>query len=100
MNVYYGIKDQRNANQQYYFKWENFEKIHGKLKGSFICFFATHCGKTVPSNLVFVSDEKIFSSLSVMDCEVIHLRPNDLLKYGIIFWANFFPQYRVNEYIL
>lgn len=87
LRIYNGTMDRRNAQKQYYFKREFFERIHDKLKGYFVYFFALHDGQVISADLVLISDKKIYSFLSATDSNAFEYRPNDFIKYQIVKWG-------------
>lgn len=87
LEIYYATMDRRQAEKQYYFKKEFFERIHEKLKGNFVYFLAIKDDKLVSADLVLISDLRIYSFLSGTDSDAFQYRPNDFIKYQIINWG-------------
>ncbi|MRT93449.1 GNAT family N-acetyltransferase [Ancylomarina sp. 16SWW S1-10-2] len=87
LKVYYGTMDRRLAQATYYFNREFFLRIHEKLKGNFVYFFAEKNGEVISADLVLISDTKIYSFLSGTDRDAFQYRPNDFVKYNIINWG-------------
>ncbi len=87
LKVYYGTMDRRLAQEDYYFKREFFLRIHEKLSGNFVYFFAEKDGEVISADLVLISDKRIYSFLSGTNRESFKYRPNDFIKYSIINWG-------------
>ncbi|MRT93420.1 GNAT family N-acetyltransferase [Ancylomarina sp. 16SWW S1-10-2] len=87
LDIYYGTMDRLMANEKYYFKREFFERIHDKLKGHFVYFYAKKGNQILSVDLVLISDHKIYSFLSATDRDSFQYRPNDFVKYNIIQWG-------------
>lgn len=87
LSIYIGTMNRRNAEENYYFPREYFERLHADLKGQFVYFHAVIGGAIVSTELVLVSANRIYSFLGGTDVEWFHVRPNDLLKVEIMNWA-------------
>lgn len=87
LNIYYGTMKRRMAKEQYYFNREFFDRIHDKLKGYFVYFFALRDEQVISADLVLISDNKIYSFLSATDSNAFEYRPNDFIKYEIVKWG-------------
>ncbi len=87
LDIYYATMDRRQAQKQYYFNREFFDRIHDKLKGYFVYFFALKDNAVISADLVLISDNKIYSFLSATDSNAFIYRPNDFIKHQIICWG-------------
>lgn len=87
LEIYYLTMDRRSASKGYYFTRDFFSTIVNKLKGSFIFFNAIIDDQIISTELVLVSDDKIYSFLGGTKEAFFEYRPNDLLKFEIINWA-------------
>jgi Acetyltransferase (GNAT) domain len=87
LHLYEGTMTRRRASDGYYFPRSYFEKIHQTLPGQFIYFHALYNKQVISTELVLVSAENVYSFLGGTDSDSFDLRPNDLLKYEIIHWA-------------
>lgn len=87
LGIYKHTMDRREAGRQYYFPRSYFEKIPLELPGQFRYFHALHQGRVVSTELVLVSEENVYSFLGGTVDDAFDWRPNDLLKYEIIKWA-------------
>lgn len=87
LNLYYKTMKRRNADEKYFFTKVFFESINEKLSGQFMYFYANHEGVDVSTELVLISDDKIYFFLGATNEEDYYLRPNEFLKYEIMKWA-------------
>jgi len=88
LRVYTSTMDRRQACQYYYFPPEFFNSLNKNLAGQFTYFHAIHQGAVISSELVLISAENVYFFLGGTDSQHYSLRPNDLLKYEIMCWAN------------
>lgn len=86
--VYTDTMRRRDAGDGYYFPLSFFESLGESLAGNYAYFHATHGGRPVSSELVLISAENVYFFLGGTDAEHYDLRPNDLLKYEVMSWAN------------
>ncbi|MFQ5676795.1 MAG: GNAT family N-acetyltransferase, partial [bacterium] len=82
--VFHGTMDRRQGR---IYSPAYFEQIHRRLTDNFIYFHALHEGRVVSTELVLFSHENAYSFLGGTDNTAFSMRPNDLLKYEIILWA-------------
>ncbi|BAX82615.1 GNAT family N-acetyltransferase [Labilibaculum antarcticum] len=87
LDMYYQTMERRNAQEKYFFSKDFFEAIHKNLKRQFMYFYATHEGVVVSTELVLISDDKIYFFLGGTKEAAFYLRPNDFLKYEIMKWG-------------
>ncbi|MCL1595635.1 MAG: GNAT family N-acetyltransferase [Actinomycetia bacterium] len=85
--IYTETMDRRRADRSYYLSQSFFEKLCGDLAGSYAFFHASLDGIVVSTELVLISDENVYSFLGGTNPDAFSVRPNDLLKYTIIEWA-------------
>lgn len=88
IDVYYKTMDRNNANNSYYFSNEYFNKIINQLRDNFVIFNAIKDKKIISTELVLVSEDRMYSFLGGTDSEFYEIRPNDLLKYEMILWGS------------
>lgn len=87
LRIYRRTMQRRNAQQEYLFPAELFQRIHEGLPGQFAYFHAVHQQRIVSTELVLISAESVYSFLGGTEQDAFELRPNDLLKYEIMRWA-------------
>lgn len=86
LEIYYKTMDRNNAEQDYYFNEEFFNKINS-MKDNVVYFNVLYKGKVISTELVIYAKENCYSYLGGTLSEYFDLRPNDFLKYEIIKWA-------------
>ena len=92
----------QEAGRSYYFSRVFFERLCKELVGSYAFFHTIVDGTVVSTELVLVSDESVYSFLGGTNPDAFSVRPNDLLKYTIIKWAQskgkkrFIPGWRLS----
>jgi len=86
--IYASTMDRRNADQCYYFLPEFFETLNRTLEGQYAYFHAVYQGKVISSELVLIASDNVYFFLGGTDSQYYSLRPNELLKYEIMCWAN------------
>ncbi|AWB85667.1 hypothetical protein C3E77_02865 [Mycetocola zhujimingii] len=87
MRIYVATMDRRQASNGYYFPRTFFDSIRRELVGQYAYFNAVLEGKTISTELVLVSEHSVYSFLGGTDETAFDLRPNDLLKFEIMRWA-------------
>lgn len=87
LDIYYHTMDRRSAAELYYFPREFFERIVRDLRGQFAFFHVLYERRVVSTELVLVSDHRLYSFLGGTRAEAFDLRPNDLLKHEVIEWG-------------
>jgi hypothetical protein len=87
LDVYYSTMKRRNAKEIYYFPKEFFIRLLNNLSGNAIFFHAKKNDTIISSELVLVSEERIYSFLGGTKEEAFEYRPNDYLKHSIIEWG-------------
>lgn len=85
--VYRQTMDRNSADRFYYFSEEFFARIHNLLKGKFIYAHALVEGKIVSTELLLYSKDYIHSYLGGTLARYFPCRPNNLLKFEVIKWA-------------
>jgi hypothetical protein len=87
LEVYHRTLVRRSAHSEYYLSPQYFETLRRHLLGHFIFFHAILDGKTISTELVLLSADRIYSFLGGTLEEYFYCRPNDLLKYEIMKWG-------------
>lgn len=85
--IYTSTMERRSANDGYYFPVEFFDRIHSGLSGQFAYFHASYLDEIVSTELVLVSADAVYSFLGGTNPDAFSARPNDLLKFEIMKWA-------------
>ena len=87
LRIYESTLDRRDASGGYFFGREFFESIVRDLKGQFTFFHALLNGQIISTELVLVSEHRLYSFLGGTMSDYFQVRPNDLLKHAIIEWG-------------
>jgi hypothetical protein len=87
LEIYLRTLARRNAHSEYYLPPHYFETLRRQLLGQFMVFHAILDGKTISTELVLLSADRIYSFLGGTLEESFYCRPNDLLKYEIMKWG-------------
>jgi hypothetical protein len=87
VRIYRNTMSRRGANKRYLFPLEWFRRLVDGLTGQFVFFHALKDDRVVSSELVLVSSDIVYSYLGGTDTEASRDRPNDLLKFEIMLWA-------------
>lgn len=88
LSIYYSTMDRTNAEEEYYFSKEFYQRINRMKKNH--CYFHVkepESGKIISTELVIYGSENAYSYLGGTISDYFSLRPNDLLKYEIIKWC-------------
>lgn len=85
--IYTSTMERRSADDGFYFPLEFFNRIHAGLSGHFAYFHASYLDEIVSTELVLVSADAVYSFLGGTNPEAFSARPNDLLKFEIMKWA-------------
>ncbi|MBQ3133421.1 MAG: GNAT family N-acetyltransferase [Clostridia bacterium] len=85
--IYYQTMDRNQAADYYYFKREYFENVTKLLPENFMFFYVYNGDRAIAAELVLCSDKYAYSFLGGTDSEFYMMRPNDMLKDGIIRWC-------------
>ncbi len=95
--VYNSTMERRGAADFYYFNEGFFRMLISGLPGQFGFFHALKDGKTVSTELVLISQHRIYSFLGGTLAEAFDLRANDFLKHSIVTWG---VEHGKKEYVL
>ncbi len=87
LKVYYETMERTNAEGEFFFSKEFFETIN-RMTGNFVYFHIKHEDTIISTELVIYGADACYSYLGGTNSDYFDLRPNDLLKYEIIKWAN------------
>jgi len=87
LRVYYHTIERHDASQAYFWPRSFFERMLATLTQHLMFFHALHEGRVVASELVLLSDTRIYSFLGGTFSDSFPMRPGDLLKYHIMQWA-------------
>jgi len=87
LRIYRATMARRLAAASYDFPDAFFENVRTRLRNSHAFFHATLNGSVIASELVLTSASRAYSFLGGTDERHFPLRPNDLLKVGIIDWC-------------
>jgi len=87
IEVYYHTLERRKAARHYFKPISFFKKIIATLPRKIMFFHALSGENLVASELVLLSDQRIYSFLGGTFSHSFHQRPGDLLKYHIMQWA-------------
>ena len=87
IRVYYKTMERTNADKEYFFDKSFFEALNID-KNNIEYFYAVKGTQIISVELVLYDNVCAYSFLGGTDEEYFELRPNDLLKYEIIKWAN------------
>lgn len=87
LEVYQHTLKRRNAAKQYFKPVGFFNKLTRTLAQHIMFFHAISGKKVVASELVLLSDSRIYSYMGGTLCQNYQQRPGDLLKYHIVKWA-------------
>ncbi|WP_396598958.1 GNAT family N-acetyltransferase [Frigoribacterium sp. R86507] len=85
--IYEGTMERRGAHERYLFGRRFFERIRDEMRGSFAFFHADVDGVMVSTELVLAGRRTLYSYLGGTDDSAFALRPNDLLKHGVMTWG-------------
>jgi hypothetical protein len=86
LEIYYSTMDRNNAEEEYYFPREFFEKFRC-MHDNAAWFHVKKDGKIISSELVIFNEKNCYSYLGGTYAEYFEFRPNELLKVGIMKWA-------------
>lgn len=86
LRIYYGTMERSDAEDQFYFKKEFFEKLMS-MDDNAVMFHVRFEGKIISTELVLYGRNNCYSYLGGTDSEYFYTRANDFLKYEIIKWA-------------
>lgn len=87
LRIYESTMGRRHAAEFYRFPRSFFERLSESLAGQYMYFHALYAGQIVSTELVLVSQRNVYSFLGGTDEAAFSLRPNDLLKFEIMLWA-------------
>lgn len=85
--IYASTMERRNADGAYRFSAAFFGELLEKLSGSVVLFHAVSEGRVISTELVLVSERRLYSFLGGTDAGYFELRPNDLLKHEVCAWG-------------
>ena len=86
LNIYYGTMKRTNAENQFFFSKNFFQKINS-MDNNKVYFHVIYENKVISTELVLYGSETAYSYLGGTNSEYFDLRPNDFLKYEIIKWC-------------
>lgn len=87
LRIYYGTMERSNAEKHFFFS-KGFFKTINSMTGHFVYFHIKHNEEIISTELVIIGSNNCYSYLGGTNHQYFDLRPNDLLKYEIIKWAN------------
>jgi CelD/BcsL family acetyltransferase involved in cellulose biosynthesis len=88
LRVYAATMDRRGASDFYHFPSSFFEGLFERLRDqALLCHVARAGGEVVSSELVLVSETRLYSFLGGTLAEALPLGANDLLKHAIVEWG-------------
>lgn len=87
INIYESTMVRRAALSAYRYKEAFFRRITEELSGSYVFFHVRDGNAVVSSELVLLSERRLYSFLGGTLAEAFPLRPNDLLKHSAIVWG-------------
>lgn len=85
LRIYYGTMERSDAEEQFYFKEQFFEKLISVDNA--VMFHVKFEGTIISTELVLYGANNCYSYLGGTDSEYFYTRANDFLKYEIIKWA-------------
>ncbi len=85
--VYASTMERRGAAQAYKFSTGFFRELLNGLSRNCVFFHARRDGQIVSSELVLLSDRRMYSFLGGTFADAFPSRPNDLLKHEAILWG-------------
>jgi len=85
--IYYETMDRRQAQPQYYFSDEFFSSIIHNLSGRYAFFHTLQESKVVSTELVLVSQDRLYSFLGGTDAKAFKLYPNEIIKGSVMLWG-------------
>lgn len=85
--IYYGTMERRNAQRKYYLSEQFFSSIMEKFSGQYVFFHALQADKVISTELVLISNDRLYSFLGGTDKEALKLYPNEIIKYAAIRWG-------------
>lgn len=86
LGIYYSTMDRRNAEDEYYFSKEFYEKIN-TMKGNYVYFHVMLDDKIISTELVIMDKQNMYSYLGGTNNEYFSYHPNHFIKYHIIKWG-------------
>ncbi|MDY4641716.1 MAG: GNAT family N-acetyltransferase [Erysipelotrichaceae bacterium] len=86
LGIYYSTMDRRNAEDEYYFSKEFYEKIN-TMKGNFVYFHVLLDEKIISTELVIMDKRNMYSYLGGTYNDYFSYHPNHFIKYHIIKWG-------------
>ena len=86
LRIYYGTMERSDAEDQFYFKREFFEKLM-TMNDNAIMFHVQFEDKIISTELVIYGKNNCYSYLGGTDRDYFYTRANDFLKFEIIKWA-------------
>ena len=86
LGIYYSTMDRRNAEDEYYFSKEFYEKIN-TMKGNFVYFHVLLDDKIISTELVIMDKRNMYSYLGGTYNDYFSYHPNHFIKYHIIKWG-------------
>ena len=87
LRIYYSTMDRNNAEDEYYFKKEFYNRLN-EMKDNSIYFHVSLDNKIISTELVIMDDNNMYSYLGGTDNEYFSYHPNHFIKYHIIKWGN------------
>lgn len=87
LEIYEHTMNRREAKRQFYYPPGFYEHLGSTLGDRCRVFYAVLGGKTISAEIVLCSDTTVYSFLGGTLEDYYEVRPNNLLKHGIILWA-------------
>jgi Acetyltransferase (GNAT) domain len=87
LSIYRQTMDRVGAGEAYHFSAGYFERISEELPGQHLFVHAFHRGRMVSTELIPRSATRAYSFLGGTDERAFAIRPNDLLRWEILLWA-------------
>lgn len=87
LDIYYSTMDRNNAEDEYYFKRDFYEKLN-TMKDNIVYFHVLLDGKVISTELVIMDNNNMYSYLGGTNSDYYSYHPNHFIKYEIIKWGN------------
>lgn len=86
LRIYYDTMDRNNAENEYYFSREFYDKLNS-MKDNVMYFHVALDGKIISTELVIMDGRNMYSYLGGTDNNYFSYHPNHFIKYHIIKWG-------------
>ena len=87
LSVYYATMNRVGARPMYYFPKSFFERLIAQLPKQVALFHALHNQRIVSTELLLISNDRLFSFVGGTLEEGLRLRANPLLRHGVHLWG-------------